>query len=135
MAFTRIRGESRAESDMDWQQQESRRARRRSACVCLRAGGEETNKKDATCDMGGWCGPSVRKLCLLKAPRLSEAMCRRKECRGACGGSLNGGDRSGEAQLRELGHTCPDELSRAAAVSGNRSLIYICGSVCLYRFS
>ena len=77
-------------------------------------------------------------LCLsvsLKAPRLSEAMCRRKECRGACGGSLNGGDRSGEAQLRELGHTCPDELSRAAAVSGNRSLIYICGSVCLYRFS
>ena len=71
----------------------------------------------------------------LKAPRLSEAMCRRKECRGACGGSLNGGDRSGEAQLRELGHTCPDELSRAAAVSGNRSLIYICGSVCLYRFS
>ena len=71
----------------------------------------------------------------LKAPRLSEAMCRRKECRGACGGSLNGGDRSGEAQLRELGHTCPDERSRAAAVSGNRSLIYICGSVCLYRFS
>ena len=71
----------------------------------------------------------------LIAPRLSEAMCRRKECRGACGGSLNGGDRSGEAQLRELGHTCPDERSRAAAVSGNRSLIYICGSVCLYRFS
>ena len=65
MAFTRIRGESRAEGDMNRQQQESRRARRRSACVCLRAGGEETNKKDATCDMGGWCGPSVRKLCLL----------------------------------------------------------------------
>ena len=77
MAVTRIRGESRAEGDMDRQQQESRRARRRSACVCLRAGGEETNKKDATCDMGGWCGPSVRKLCLLSLlkPRGSAKRC------------------------------------------------------------
>ena len=50
---------------MDRQQQESGRARRRRACVCLRAGGEETNKKDAMCDRGGWCGPSVHKLCLL----------------------------------------------------------------------
>ena len=91
----------------------------------------------ASCCATGPCLSTISRLryFFLKAPRLSEAMCRRKECRGACGGSLNGGDRSGEAQLRELGHTCPDERSRAAAVSGNRSLIYICGSVCLYRFS
>ena len=77
MAFIYIRGESRAEGDMDRQQQESRRARRRRAYVCLRAGGEETNKKDATCDMGGWCGPSVRKLCLLPVlePRGSANRC------------------------------------------------------------